>query len=554
LYRYRIDKITNETGAESAVNYGTPDTCDTSVAPVSNTNSCYPVFWTPNSTMVMDWFEKYAVTSDTTGGAPAQVTSYLYNGGAAWHYDDNQIVQAQYRTYGQFHGYASVETRTGNGAGDPQTDRVTSYYRGMSDDNSSATVTLTDSQGGSHTDYSHLAGLPLETTVYNGKDGPVDHSSIWSYWISAPTADEPRTGLDDLTAVVVAPAEMWTRQAVTTSGTTSWRYTETDTTYDTTPGDSGFGLPLYVYSHTVPADSAYDRCTATTYAPANTSTNLSGLVASQETDSVACSGFTEGPVSSAPSGMNTLGAPSSVTRPDQVVSATENFYDDTSFSITFPQTTAPVHGDVTMTRKAVSYTSGAFTWQTIARDTYDKYGRVQAAYDADGNETDTSYTVDSAGLTTAVKVTNPLGQSTSETLAPARGLVLTSTDANGVVTTRQYDALGRVYDMWLYSRPTSDNPNYVYSYGVEQTGISGVEAGRMGEGGGYAWTWTMVDSLGRTRQTQSDTPQGGRLITDTFYDSHGWVIKTSNRYYDSSATPSLSIATVADNQEPPPPP
>jgi YD repeat-containing protein len=33
---------------------------------------------------------------------------------------------------------------------------------------------------------------------------------------------------------------------------------------------------------------------------------------------------------------------------------------------------------------------------------------------------------------------------TSQVLDPTRGLVLTSTDQNGMVTTEQYDALGRV--------------------------------------------------------------------------------------------------------------
>ena len=62
-----------------------------------------------------------------------------------------------------------------------------------------------------------------------------------------------------------------------------------------------------------------------------------------------------------------------------------------------------------MTRKASGYTAGAFTWQTTARDTYDTYGRVLDAYDGNGNETTTAYTVNAAGLTTATKVTNAAG-------------------------------------------------------------------------------------------------------------------------------------------------
>jgi RHS repeat-associated protein len=557
LYRYRIDQITSEMGALTQVTYGTPDTCSasyvdgmtTNAEAASNTDSCFPVWWTPDgyTAPVMDWFEKYAVTgvttSDPTGGARTEYTSYQYPnpGGAAWHYDDNPVVKAKYRTYGQFRGYGTVTTRTGDGNNDPQTKSVTAYYRGMSDDNNSTAVTLTDSQGGTHDDADQLAGQPLETTTYNGDGGPVDHSTITSYWVSPATATESRNGLPALTANMVESAETFTRQALTDGGSTTWRYTETDTTHDATPGDANFGLATYAYKHTVPVNSAYDECTSTTYAPANTSENLVGLVASAETDSVACSGFTEGSTASVPDGLNTLGAPSSVSRPDQVMSAAENFYDDTSFSTTFPQTAAPTTGDVTMTRKASGYSSGAFTWQTTARDTYDQYGRVEDAYDGNGNKTVTGYTVNSAGLTTGQTVTNPLGQGKTETLDPTRGLTLTSTDANGVVTTEQYDALGRLTGVWLDSRPTSDEANYTYAYTVSDSGVSGVVAETLGDAGGYATTVTILDSLGRTRQTQSDTPQGGRLVTDDFYDSRGWLSQKNNKWWDSANTPALSL-------------
>ncbi|MCW3845599.1 hypothetical protein ONA70_36615, partial [Micromonospora yasonensis] len=72
-----------------------------------------------------DWFNKWAVTrvtsTDPTGGAPALSTSYKYLGGAAWHYDDNEVVKAKYRTYGQFRGYAKVQTLNGDGVNDRRT-------------------------------------------------------------------------------------------------------------------------------------------------------------------------------------------------------------------------------------------------------------------------------------------------------------------------------------------------------------------------------------------------------------------------------------------------
>ena len=572
LYRYRITSITNEMGGTTGVSYGTPDVCTasyvrgmtTNAAAASNAKSCYPVWWTPPGYVapVLDWFEKYAVTqvlgNDTTGGALAEQTDYAYGGGAAWHFDDNEVVKAKYRSYGQFRGYGSVTTYTGDGVNDPQTEQLTTYYRGMSDDNNSTAVMLTDSQGGGHDDANVLAGLPLEATAYDGKGGPADHSAITSYWISAAAATRARSGLPALTATMVHPAETWTREALTGGGATSWRVTETDTTYNTTTSSAYFGLPSYVYSHTVPASPAYARCTATSYAPANTAENLVGLPAMAETDSVACGGFTEGSPSSVPAGLNTLAAPASVTRPDQVVSATQTFYDDPGFSATFPQANAPTAGNVTMTRTASGYASGAFTWQTTTRDTYDSYGRVLDAYDGNGNETITGYTVNSAGLTTAQTATNPLSQAKSQTLDPARALPLTVTDANGVVTTVQYDALGRLTSQWLDSRATTAPANYTYAYTLNDpaTHLSGITGKQMGENLAYVTTVTILDSLGRTRQTQTDTAQGGRLDTDEFYDSRGWVYKKNNPYWDDSGTtpptPSLStpLTTPADGAVP----
>jgi len=570
LYRYRIDQVTSELGAVTNVTYGTPYACTasyvqgitTNAGAVSNTKSCYPVWWTPPdyAAPVMDWFEKYAVTevttADQTGGALSEENDYQYYGGAAWHYDDNEVVKKAYRTYGQFRGYGTVVALTGDPANNPQTKTVTTYYRGMSDDNNTTAVTLTDSQGGTHDDANQLTGNTLETTVYNGTGGPVDHSTINSYWISPATATRARDGLPSLTSNMVAAAETWTQQALTDGGTTTWRYTETDTSYDATTSDANFGLPLYAYTHTVPADTAFDRCTSTTYALPNTAKNLVGLVASTETDSVKCSGFTEGAKPSVPSGLNTLGGPSTVTRPDQVVSATETFYDDqANFSTTFPQTAAPVTGNVTMTRTAAGYSaSGAAawpSWQTTARASYDSYGRVQDSYDGADNKTTTAYTVNTAGLTTAQQVTNPLNQQTSTTIDPARGLTLTSTDVNKIITTEQYDTLGRLTSVWLNGRITTANADYTYAYTVSGSAASGVVAKTMGESGGYATTVTILDSLGRTRETQADTAQGGRLLTEDFYDSHGWTWKKTNRFWDPSNTPALGAPlTPADGQVP----
>jgi hypothetical protein len=106
-YKYRLSSITSESGSLVGVQYGQPSPCSApvTITPSVNTSSCYPVQWTPPnySSPITDWFNTYVVTrvtsTDPTGGAPALATSYAYVGGAAWHYDDNELVRAKYRRY-----------------------------------------------------------------------------------------------------------------------------------------------------------------------------------------------------------------------------------------------------------------------------------------------------------------------------------------------------------------------------------------------------------------------------------------------------------------------
>ena len=576
LYRYRMYQITSELGSVTTVAYTTPDTCtdayvtaQTASSGENNTESCYPVYWQPAgyAAQTMDWFESYAVSqvlvADNTGGSFTEETDYVYNGGAAWRYDDNEVVKAAYRAYGQFRGYSSVTTYTGQVAKNPQTEETTSYYRGMDGDwslasGSTVSATVTDSKNGVHTDSDALAGDVLETQQYLGSGGPLETDTIESYWVSGSVQTRTRTNLPSLDAQATGLAEVWKSQTDTDGGESgASTVTETDTAYDATTTDADFALPTFSYQHTVPVNSAYDSCTQTQYAPANTAANLVGLVDYTETDKAACSGFTEGADPWVPAGSSTLSAPSDVSAA-QVASATETFYDDDpSFSTTFPQTAAPSKGEITMVRQAKSGAPGSFAWQTEKRDTYDSYGRVQDAYDANGNETVTSYTVNAVGLTTgesvAAPTTSDVAHTTSETFDPTRNLTLTSTDENGFVATESYDALGRLVDVWYSGRPTGDTPNLEYAYTVSDTAPSGVTTQTLNNEGVPNTSVTIDDSLGRVRQTQVPTPQGGRLITDTFYDSRGWVLKKNNAYWDSANLPSMptgALPGAADNVVP----
>ncbi|QMU72437.1 RHS repeat-associated core domain-containing protein [Streptacidiphilus sp. P02-A3a] len=560
LYRFRINSITNESGSVTGVDYEltSPCTGPVTLTASANTSSCYPVYWTPQgySAPFLDWFNKYAVQevteTDPTGGAPVMATSYQY-ANPAWHFDDNEVVKAKYRTYGQWRGYGDVKTFTGDGVNDPRTESEAHYYQGMSDDNNSTTVNVTDSQGGVHQDLDELAGNELESTSYLGSGGPVDHSTITSYWVSPAVATRTRTGLPDLTANLVEPVETWSRQAITDTGSTTWRINESDTSYDATVTDADFGMATEAYDHTVPVIAADDRCTSGTYALPNTTLNLVGLQSGTEIDAVACGGFTEGAVTSVPGSVNTLTAPTTVSRPNQVISAVRVLYDDPTDAktwpqptLTFPQTTAPSTGATSITQTATGYSGGTFTWQTSKTQLFDAEGRATDTYDSAGADTKSGYVTNSLGLVTGSSQVNALGQATSETLDPARGVALTSTDANGVVTTSQYDTLGRITSLWKDSRATTSPANEVYTYLVSDTGVTATTTQTLNDEAGYTVSTVIYDAMMRPRQTQTSTPQGGRLVTDTFYDTRGWKSATYNGWWDSTTGPNTTLVSAAN--------
>ena len=175
------------------------------VEPGGQHDACFPVYWSPPGATApeLDWFQKYTVASVNTqdlhdqnadGTYPEQLTSYTYApSGMAWHYDDNEVVKAKNRTYGQYRGYAWVETMTGdpnvfhldNGVKvyDQQTMTKTFYFRGMSHNTPTgtggSTVTLTSADGKySAEDVDALAGELFETDTYKSATGALDSATV----------------------------------------------------------------------------------------------------------------------------------------------------------------------------------------------------------------------------------------------------------------------------------------------------------------------------------------------------------------------------------------
>lgn len=151
----------------------------------------------------------------------------------------------------------------------------------------------------------------------------------------------------------------------------------------------------------------------------------------------------------------------------------------------------------------------------------------------------TDYTPITTGPLTKVTVTDPKGQKSYTYLDYARGTTVKSYDVNTKLTESTYDALGRAMAVWLPNRSRSGGygANYTYAYSVSNKNPSWSSTSTIRGEGVYNTTYTIYDSLLRPLQTQSPTGNGGRLLTDTRYDSRGLAYETYADVFDSTATP-----------------
>jgi len=175
---------------------------------------------------------------------------------------------------------------------------------------------------------------------------------------------------------------------------------------------------------------------------------------------------------------------------------------------------------------------------TESSGTFDEYGRVLTSADADSRTTTTSYTPATGAAPTSITVKDPmnLGSGTVTTYDPVRNLPLNETDAAGYVTSESYDALGRITAVWSPGHPQGTVPaDKTFSYAISATNPSVITTNTINVSGGYTPAETLYDSLGRQIETQQQTPDGGRLVTDVTYNSDGWKLVVSNPYYATGA-------------------
>ncbi|AXX30533.1 type IV secretion protein Rhs [Actinosynnema pretiosum subsp. pretiosum] len=524
LLRYRVTGVVSETGGVVDVVYADADCAAGSsmpdeAHPENNTRRCYPVTWVPASGFEprTDYFHKHVVQKvtqlDRYGSSPGDVTTYDYLDGAAWHHDTSEFTPEPKRTWNEFRGFGRVQVRKGDGKDSPTTLSEQRFHRGMNGDKlpdgGTRSVSVSDSEGESRVDEDWLTGYPYEQVRFNGAD-LVAKTLSWPAW-RGPTATR---GAYKAYWVGTATSKSYT----VLDGGRAPRVGQTDNTFDE------HGLPTQVSSVADLAAPTDARCTTTEYAR-NTGSWLLALPSRVRTVGVACGATPD--------------------MPADAISDVRTHYDDLGHG------EAPTKGDITKTEQLDQHPASGPVHVTTSTAKYDGYGRPQRVTDVLGRATTTTY-APADGPVTSVTTTDPAGLSGTTVFDPAWGLPVKAVDANDRVTESAYDGLGRLSRAWSPNRPRANNPtspSTAYAYRIDREKPPAVTTTAIGPNGNPVQSVALYDGLLRLRQGQQPAWKGGRLLTDTRYDSHGRAWKSTQPFYDSSPV-DTTLRVAADDDVP----
>ncbi|MFJ7905387.1 ricin-type beta-trefoil lectin domain protein [Kitasatospora sp. NPDC096204] len=565
LYRPRIIGVNTESGTSVVVTYRDAE-CDRTKGRIpasadNNQMACYPAYWTPAgyAAPLADWFNKTVVkqveVSDTTkANSPTRTTSYEY-AGAAWHRDDSDLTDDQFRTWNDFRGFRTVTT-TGGAAPDPISRTVVSYLQGMDGDYlANGTLRqvpkLKNSLGEELADSPWLAGLAQETDTYSQAGGTVIAKELADAPTVKSTASRKRTAWSSKKGATLATlpalearrteAAGFRTSALLSDGTT-WRTSRSTMAFD------DLARPTTATSQsdiTVPTDQT---CTSTTYAKPPASNPM--MVAY--------------PVRT----LTVAGACGTTPSAGTILTDKRQIYDGSADPANpgAPEVlgqNGTTLGEVTATQVVKAYDQqGNPTYQTVAAQAFDSYGRVVRAVDGRGAVSQMSYTPVSGTVPTEVSATNPLGWTAKTVLAPGRSLATRTIDANGRVTDSTYDALGRRTAVWLPGNSKDAGKKADRTFGYEMHGVDQNPASRalppsvttstQLENGTYRTDVTIYDGFLAPRQTQTTPANGaaGRVVSSTRYDGHGQVSKTTAAWSDPTTGPGTTLFEEDDNTVP----
>ncbi|MET8701154.1 DUF5615 family PIN-like protein [Kitasatospora sp. NPDC004723] len=563
--RPRIKEITTETGGRINVVYTDPECSRVNnhmpASADSNTMACMPVNWYPPGRIplpgqtevfpVNDWFNKPMVRTvteqDLVTTSVTRTTEYTYHGDAAWHRDDAEFTDPKARTWDYFRGYQAVTTTTGSAfPGEaPKTQQKTTYLRGMDGDHKADSTTrsveVASPLGGTVKDSDWLAGSAVATEVFDQAGGTVKAVSGSVRSGQQETAHQAQSAGAPM-IYARYPDSQVTDISKDKLADGSWRTTSTVTTTDPAHGNR----VLHTADKGDGTAATPELCTTMEYAVSDNPL-LMILPAGRTT--------VQGPCGTAATAANTVGG-------------SRTLYDGRPFK------QAGTTGDTSSVQALDHFdAAGKPVYTHGGSTTYDAYGRTVttatadgSVYDANGGQlsgatltpavTTTTRSPATGLFPTAVTTIGPLGAGWKVVVnqEPGRGLPLNETDANQRTTTQQYDGLGRRTAVWVPGRGLDELPNQRFSYAVNGSTAPSVITSEwlQRSGGTYSGQRELFDGLGRIRQVQrtSDARATGRLIADTVYDSHGWVIKTSQPYYEATTAPGNTLFVPQDSQVP----
>ncbi|GAA0976114.1 hypothetical protein GCM10009555_035240 [Acrocarpospora macrocephala] len=518
----RVGAIENETGGDLRVTYSTKDCVSGTRMPPSpdtNTYRCHPVKGAyPGQPDKLEWFHKYVVTevteNDYVGGGAQIRTFYNYPEAPAWHFDDaDGLVAEEDKTWAQWRGYEVVETTRGV-TPDVRTFERSRFFRGMDGDRTASggrkTVKIRDSEGVEVADNDRYAGMPREEITYNGVSGAEVSATISDPWLR-----ETASAVHSWGTVTASLADVGTTRVRTPKAGGGTFQTRVDKEFNDQ------GLTTRVHEHGDTAVGGDEKCTTFTYARNETLWLLSAT-SRVETYALPC-------------GQNPTG--------DEQVIADVRMWHDATTAWNTPAT----KGDVTKVEELKTWPS---TYLTKSRAAFDLYGRVTESWDQAGERSTTSYEPATGGPLRAYVSTNPLDHTTRTELNPAWGLPTKTVDANDRTTEIVYDGLGRISSGWEPGRDTGQPPNVRYTYDIRgRTGPPAVTTRSLRADGGYTVMIELYDGLLRTRQTQIPGPNGGRIISDTLYNSLGQSHKQNGAYWNAAA-PVTDLFGVKDADVP----
>ncbi|MFE4656516.1 polymorphic toxin-type HINT domain-containing protein [Streptomyces hydrogenans] len=532
--RWRVTQINTETGARTVVVYAptecssTPGAVKLPASPDSNTLRCFPVVVETNDPTdptgmkkkySTDWFHKHRVDQvreeDKNGTSPTREVNYTYLGTPAWAYDDaSELTNKPARTWSVYRGYGEVRTVHGV-APDVLTRTETLFYRGMDGDlkadGTRRNVSITASDNSTVDDHRMLAGQARETRHYNGVGGELNSATINTPYLGGPVAkrDRTATGASDL--------ESWVQGVKSTSSRTilsdgrGERKTAVEHDYDSD------GRINWTWSKGDTSTTDDDTCVRYEYL-----NDTEKWFKSQQSRVQTTTGACNAPI---------------IFGPDNVISDTKVEYDAV--------------GNVVKSSSLSGFSANIPQYTSQGTATFDAYGRLTSATDVYGKTTSTAYTPASGAVVTKTVTTNTLGHTATTEIDPGRGLPIAQTDANGRKTVMEYDALGRMKKVWSPDRdPLTTTPDAEFEYTVGRDAPVVITNKRLLEDGTYRVSYDFYDGALRLRQTQNPAMNGGRVVTDTFYDSLGRVWKENGGYYNSASGPVATLFPPTDNSVP----